>query len=160
MTAEQVLDLLRGSGRTLAVAESLTGGLLADAFVRVPGASAVLTGAVVAYATGLKHSVLGVDATLLEWEGPVDPEVAKQMADGVRRALAVDGRAADVGVATTGVAGPDGQGGKAPGTVWVGVAVGTRRLARGAVLPGDRAAVRAGAVDLALAVLLETLRAE
>jgi nicotinamide-nucleotide amidase len=159
MTAERVLALLSSTGRTLAVAESLTGGLLADAFVRVPGASAVLVGAVVAYATPVKHTVLGVDGGLLEREGPVDPEVARQMADGVRRALAVGGRPADVGVATTGVAGPQGQGGKAPGTVWVGVAVGARLLARGAALQGDRSAVRLATVDLAVAVLLEALEA-
>ncbi|GAA4739122.1 CinA family protein [Amnibacterium soli] len=157
MTAARVLELLRSEGRTLAVAESLTGGLLADAFVQVPGASAVLLGGVVAYATPVKHTVLGVDGDLLDREGPVDPEVARQMADGVRRAVAVDGRAADVGVSTTGVAGPEGQGGRPPGTVWVGVAAGERRIARTAVLPGDRAAVREGAVRLALATLLEAL---
>jgi nicotinamide-nucleotide amidase len=86
MTAGRVLELLRSQGRTLAVAESLTGGLLADAFVRVPGASAVLLGGVVAYATPVKHTVLGVDADLLDREGPVDPEVARQMADGSRPA--------------------------------------------------------------------------
>jgi nicotinamide-nucleotide amidase len=158
VSAAEVLDLLRADGRTLAVAESLTGGLLADAFVRVPGASAVLLGAVVAYATPLKHSLLGVDDELLARQGPVDPEVARQMADGVRRAVAVDGRPADVGVATTGVAGPEGQGGHEPGTVWVGVAVEDRSVAKGAVLAGDRAAVRAGAVELAVAALLEALR--
>jgi nicotinamide-nucleotide amidase len=157
MTAARVLELLRSDGRTLAVAESLTGGLLADAFVQVPGASAVLLGGVVAYATPVKHTVLGVDGDLLDREGPVDPEVARQMADGVRRAVAVDGRAADVGVSTTGVAGPEGQGGKPPGTVWVGVAVGERRIARSAVLPGDRGEVRRGAVRLALETLLEAL---
>jgi nicotinamide-nucleotide amidase len=155
--AAEVLERLRSAGRTLAVAESLTGGLLADAFVRVPGASAVLLGAVVAYATPVKHSVLGVDDVLLAREGAVDPEVARQMADGVRRAVAVAGRPADVGVATTGVAGPDGQDGKPPGTVWVGVAVGERVVARGATLPGGRAEVREGAVRLALSALLEAL---
>jgi nicotinamide-nucleotide amidase len=157
MTAEEVLRRLAADGRTLAVAESLTGGLLADAFVRVPGASAVLNGAVVAYATPLKHSLLGVDADLLDREGPVHPEVARQMADGVRRACAVDGRPADAGVATTGVAGPGPQDGRPAGTVWVGAAVGERVAARTAVLPGDRAAVRAAAVELALELLLETL---
>ncbi|MBW4040500.1 MAG: CinA family protein [Acidobacteria bacterium] len=157
MTAEHLLEQLRSTGRTLAVAESLTGGLLADAFVRVPGASAVLLGAVVAYATPVKRTVLGVDAALLEREGPVDPEVARQMADGVRRVVAVDGRPADVGVATTGVAGPEGQGGRPPGAVWVAVAVGDVLVARGASFPGDRSAVREAAVDLALSVLLEVL---
>lgn len=159
MTAAEVLRLLAGSGRTLAVAESLTGGLLTDAFVRVPGASAVLVGGVVAYATELKHSVLGVDAALLAAEGPVHPEVARQLADGVRRALAVDGRPADVGVATTGVAGPDPQGGRPVGTVFVGAAVVDRVVAVGATLPGDRSAIREGAVRLALEALLEALRA-
>jgi len=159
MSAAEVLDLLRSQGRTLAVAESLTGGLLTDAFVAVPGASAVLLGGVVAYATPVKHTLLGVDAALLEREGPVDPEVARQMADGVRRAAQVAGRPADVGVSTTGVAGPEAQGGEPPGTVWVGVAVGERLVARTATLPGDRAAVRRGAVDLALGALLEVLRA-
>ena len=157
MTAERVLDLLRAHGRTLAVAESLTGGLLTDAFVRVPGASAVLLGGVIAYATPVKHTVLGVDAALLDREGPVHPEVARQMAYGVRRAVAVAGRDADVGVSTTGVAGPDGQSGHPPGTVWVGVAIGDRLIARGAVLRGDRAEVRAATVALAVQALLELL---
>ena len=157
MTAARVLELLRASGRTLAVAESLTGGLLVDAFVRVPGASAVLHGGVVAYATPVKHSLLGVDAALLDAEGPVHPEVARQMADGVRRAVAVDGRPADVGLSTTGVAGPDPQGGRPPGTVFVGVAVGERILAARGDLPGDRAAVREATVELAVATLLRAL---
>jgi nicotinamide-nucleotide amidase len=157
MTAARVLDLLRSEGRTLAVAESLTGGLLADAFVRVPGASAVLVGGVVAYATPVKHSVLGVDEALLDREGPVHPEVARQMADGVRRVVAVDGRPADVGLSTTGVAGPEGQGGRPPGTVWVGVAVDGRVVARGATLAGDRAQVREATVALAIEALLGIL---
>ena len=158
--ARRALELLRSSGRTLAVAESLTGGALADAFVRVPGASSVLLGAVVAYATPLKASVLGVEPGLLEREGPVHPEVARAMADGVRRALAIGGRPADAGLGTTGVAGPEPQGGHPPGTVHVAAALGDRMLVRSAVLPGDRQAVRDGAVALALATLLEVLAAE
>jgi nicotinamide-nucleotide amidase len=156
--AEEVLERLRDRGWTLGVAESLTGGLLADAFVRVPGASSVLLGGVVAYATPLKHALLGVDAELLATRGPVDPDVAEQMADGVRRAVAVDGRPADVGLSTTGVAGPEGQGGKPPGTVWVGVALGERVRAHGATLAGDRASVRQQTVALALDVVLDALR--
>lgn len=160
MTAAEVLRLLERSGRTLAVAESLTGGLLVDAFVRVPGASAVLVGGVVAYDTALKHEVLGVDADLLAAEGPVHPEVARQMASGVRRALAVRGREADVGVSTTGVAGPGAQDGHEAGTVHVGTAVGGVVRAVDARLAGDRAAVRTATVELALASLLAALRAE
>ncbi len=115
--AVRVVRLLGERGLRLATAESLTGGLLAGAVTDVPGASRVFVGGVVAYATSLKHALLGVDADLLERVGAVDPDVAAQMADGVRRRLG-----ADVGLATTGVAGPDPQDGHAPGTVFVGVA--------------------------------------
>ena len=86
---------------TVACAESLTGGLLADAFVRVPGASQVFRGGVCAYAADAKASVLGVDADRLASTGPVDEGVALEMARGVRRMFG-----ADVALATTGVAGP------------------------------------------------------
>lgn len=91
------LEALRDRGWTLAVAESLTGGLLSARLVDVPGASLVHRGAVVAYATDLKARLLGVDDDLLTQRGPVDPDVALQMADGVRERIG-----ADVGLATTG----------------------------------------------------------
>jgi nicotinamide-nucleotide amidase len=126
----------------------------------VPGASTVLVGAVVAYATPLKASVLGVDRALLDREGPVHPDVAVQMAEGVRRALAIDGRPADVGLATTGVAGPDPQGGRSPGTVYLAVATpgGSRGIR--VDLTGDRPAVRSGAVEAAVRLLLTALAQE
>lgn len=155
--AAAVLDALRRRGMTMAVAESLTGGALSAALVAVPGASDVLTGAVVAYATPVKAALLGVDEELLAARGPVDPDVARQMAVGVRAALAVDGRAPDAGVATTGVAGPTGQGGHPVGTVHVGVSVGERVLSRRFLFPGDRSAIRAAAVEAALALLLEAV---
>ncbi len=101
---------------TVAVAESVTGGLLMGALTAVPGASEVLRGGVVVYATDTKASQLGVDPDLLEANGPVDAEVATAMA------LAVRGRwASDIGVATTGVAGPDPQAGHEVGEVYVAV---------------------------------------
>ncbi|WP_250448154.1 CinA family protein, partial [Actinotalea sp. C106] len=112
--AVEVLTRLR---RTVAVAESLTGGALTDGLVTVPGASRCLRGGVVAYATDLKHELLGVDETLLSRDGPVHPDVARAMAQGVRVRLT-----ADYGLATTGVAGPDPQGGRPPGTFHVAVA--------------------------------------
>ena len=135
-TAALAVELVRvatAAGVRLAVAESLTGGLLAAAIVSVPGASRVFSGGVVAYDTELKHSVLGVDADLLSRVGPVDGEVARQMAEGVRVFCATSrpgetapgGVApAHIGISTTGVAGPDpdSQTGQAPGTVWVGFA--------------------------------------
>jgi nicotinamide-nucleotide amidase len=113
--AVDVVAELTGRGLTVAVAESLTGGLVVAELVSVPGSSAVVRGGVVAYQTPLKHSLLGVDAGLLAEHGPVHPDVAAAMATGVRERLAVDGRRADVGLSTTGVAGPDDQDGHAPG---------------------------------------------
>jgi len=158
--AAEVLDVLRARGMSLAVAESLTGGALSAALVTIPGASDVLNGAVVAYATPIKSSVLGVDPVLLAAHGPVDPDVVRQMAAGVRVALAVDGRPADVGVATTGVAGPTAQGGKPVGTVHVGISLGEHAISRAFLFDGDRAAIRAAAVEAALALLAATLADE
>jgi nicotinamide-nucleotide amidase len=114
---EQVLSRARYARLTVAVAESLTGGQLAAAITAVPGASAVFRGSVTAYATDLKASVLGVDAGLLTEVGAVHAEVARQMAVGVRRVCR-----ADIGIATTGVAGPQPQDGRPIGTVFVAVA--------------------------------------
>jgi nicotinamide-nucleotide amidase len=148
-SARAVVTRLTAAGETLAVAESLTGGLLAARIVDVAGASTVLRGAVVAYATDLKHSLLGVDAALLAQEGAVHPRVAAQMAEGARERLG-----ATWGLATTGVAGPDPQDGWPPGTVYVGLAGLSGSRAVMLRLAGDRAQVRAGAVDAALALLL------
>lgn len=145
--AADLLTLLASRGWTLAVAESLTGGLVTARLVAVPGASTVLRGGVTAYATDLKASVLGVDADLLAVRGAVDPEVARQMAQGVRRLLG-----ADVGLATTGVAGPDPQDGKRPGLVHVAVASPERTEVAELHLDGDRAAVREATVVHLLAL--------
>ncbi|MBS1672827.1 MAG: CinA family protein [Actinobacteria bacterium] len=157
--ASAVLDLLRERGLRLAVAESLTGGALSAALVAVPGASDVLDGAVVAYATPVKASVLGVDPALLSARGPVDAEVARQMALGARRAVAVEGRPSDIGVATTGVAGPTPQGGQPVGTVFVGVSSAGGESARAFRFDGDRAQIRAAAVEAALEAVLDVVGA-
>jgi nicotinamide-nucleotide amidase len=155
--ADDVVGALVGRGWTIAVAESLTGGLLVAELVSVPGASAVVRGGVVAYATPLKHELLGVDADLLAENGPVDPEVARQMAAGARERLAVDGEPAAIGLSTTGVAGPDPQGGHPVGEVWLGLADERGAEARRLELGGDRAAIRAATVDAALSWLRDRL---
>jgi nicotinamide-nucleotide amidase len=157
--AREVVDLLVDRRLSIAVAESLTGGLLVAELVSVPGASAVVRGGVVAYATPLKHALLGVDAALLAERGAVDAEVARQMASGVRERLAIDGAAAHVGLSTTGVAGPEPQDGHPVGEVWLGLALGERVHARPLRLAGDRAAIRSATVAASLGWLLETLRA-
>ena len=156
-TAELVAELEQ-RGLTIAVAESLTGGLLAAELIRIPGASAVVNGGVVAYDTAVKHSVLGVDAALLGEFGPVHPQVAEQMATGARRVLAVDGRDAEVGIGTTGVAGPDPQDGQPVGTVFIGIAIGERISVVELALDGDRASIRAAVVTAAIDSTLGLLR--
>lgn len=155
--ATEIVGELIRRGLTIAVAESLTGGLLVAELVRVPGASATLLGGVVAYNTALKHSVLGVDAELLRARGAVDPDVARQMADGVRSALAVDGRPADIGISTTGVAGPDPQDGQPVGTVFIGLAFGNRVRSVALRLSGDRSAIRSAVVSESLVHLRNLL---
>ena len=162
-TATEVVRLLTVSSATLAVAESLTGGLVAAEITSVPGASKAFRGSVTAYATELKHQLLGVDATLLSERGAVDAQVAAQMAAGVRKALG-----ADWGIATTGVAGPEPQDGQPVGTVFVAVdgpfgpdsgAAGGGKVAA-LRLNGGRAEIRMESVRSVLALLLERLVSE
>jgi len=141
-----VVALLIERGLTVAVAESLTGGLLVAELIRTQGASATVRGGIVAYDTALKHTLLGVDAGLLAVHGPVHPDVARQMAAGVRAALAVDELPADIGIATTGVAGPDPQGGVEVGTVFVAIALGIEIHVMELALDGDREAIRSAVV--------------
>ena len=154
---EQVIAGLIARSLTIVAAESLTGGELVAELTRVPGASATVLGGAVVYATELKHSLLGVDRELLAAHGPVHPEVARQLAEGVRDRLAVDGRPADVGVSTTGVAGPDPQGGRSPGTVFVGLSVGSRTRVVELALSGSRAEIRRQVVRRAVEELAAEL---
>ena len=137
---------------TVAVAESLTGGLIMAALTSVAGASRVLRGGVVAYATDTKESMLGVDADLLESAGPVDPDVAEQMAVGVRERFDTS-----FGLSSTGVAGPDGQDGNSPGLVFVAVSAPFGVWHRELLLEGDRSAIRTRAGIAALELLSDVL---
>lgn len=152
--AADVVALLRAGDRTVATAESLTGGLVAAALTEVPGASAVVRGGVVAYAAGVKRDVLGVPAGLLDRHGTVSAECAVAMAQGVRSLLG-----ADWGVATTGVAGPDPSEGHPVGTVHVAVVGEHGSTASALTLHGARADVRAATVAAALALLGESVEA-
>ena len=139
--ATALLQSAEERGVTLAIAESLTGGQVASSLVEVPGASRVLVGAVVAYATRIKAQLLGVDAVHLERTGPVDRDVALQMADGVRRLLG-----ADLGLATTGVAGPGPADGHPAGTVHIAVVAPWGLRHRELHLGGDRSQIRCATV--------------
>ena len=155
--AEEVIALAGARGATIAVAESLTGGLVAGTLASVPGASVVLRGGIIAYASDLKITLLGVDQELIDHGGAVQAEVAMAMADGVASRLG-----AGYGVGTTGVAGPDPQDGQPPGTVYVAVHAPTGRHVVGrageTALEGDRSQVRWTTVQLALALLADQLR--
>jgi PncC family amidohydrolase len=120
--ANEIGRRLSSAGLRIAVAESLTGGLLVQALAKVQGSGDWLTGGVVAYRSSVKHCVLGVETARV-----VSPEAAEQRATAVRRLLG-----ADVAVAVTGVAGPDPQDGRPPGEVWIGLDDG--RAARSVLL--------------------------
>jgi nicotinamide-nucleotide amidase len=153
--AAEVLTLLAQAGQTVATAESLTGGLVAAALTDVPGSSSAFRGGVVAYATELKSRLLGVDAVMLKQHGPVYAPVAAAMAEGVRKRLQ-----ATVGVATTGVAGPDPQDGHPPGTVHIAVSLADDTVVRTIALTGNRDEVRRLTVERVLGLLLGRLREE
>jgi nicotinamide-nucleotide amidase len=156
---QQVAALLRGDGsapaRTVATAESCTGGLLAGRLTELPGASDYVRGAIVAYADAVKVAAAGVPRELIERHGAVSSEVAVALAAGAQARLG-----ADVGVGVTGVAGPGGGSEEKPvGLVWLSVAgAGEQPLTRSVSLPGGRADVRDRATTVAMHLLRRALK--
>ncbi len=150
MPSGSIIETLVARGLTIAVAESLTGGMLVAELISTPGASATVLGGVVAYNTRLKQTLLRVDAELLADRGAVDATVAEQMADNVRSVLAVDGRPADIGLSTTGVAGPEPQDGHEVGTVYLGFAWRERVFSQRLQLSGSRDDIRVATVSESL----------
>lgn len=137
-------------GKTLATAESCTGGGIGAALTAVSGSSAVYKGGVISYTNAVKHRLLGVDEKLLDELGAVSAPVAEAMAVGARRALE-----ADIAVSVTGLAGPGGdEYGNPVGTVFIGYADENVTLSRKFLFSGDREAVRKQAVDSALNLIL------
>ena len=153
--AADLIARLTAAGQTVAVAESLTGGLVTAALTEIPGASLVVRGGVIAYATDLKAQLLEVDEALLAQAGAVDAEVAEQMARGVRSLTG-----ATYGLSTTGVAGPDEAEGKPVGTVYVAVSRPGSSRVKALRLDGDRRQVRADTVLAVLSLLAEELAAQ
>jgi nicotinamide-nucleotide amidase len=149
-----VVGLLREHGRTLAVAESCTGGLVAELVTQVPGASEVFLGGVVAYANAAKEALLGVPKELLDRHGAVSDEVARAMAERARRRFG-----ADLGVATTGISGPGGGTAEKPvGLVHVALARAEGTHADSFVFPLDRARHRTLTAQVALDWVRRTLQ--
>ncbi len=143
---------LRGQSASLATAESLTGGALASAITDVPGSSHMFRGGVVAYDATVKEQLLHVPAELLATRGPVDPQVAADMAAGAARIFT-----AEIAVATTGVAGPESHGGHSPGLVYIGW---RSRKSHGVIkadLRGDRSVIREATVAISLQIITQCL---
>ncbi|MEU1980247.1 CinA family protein [Nocardia sp. NPDC019395] len=150
--AELVADL-RDGGKTVATAESLTAGLVAATIAGVPGASAVLRGGLIVYATDLKHQLAGVSEQVLATEGPVAASTAEQLAVGAQTRCG-----ADWGLALTGVAGPDPQDGIEVGTVFLGIAGSGHTEVMRLKLTGDRWNIRYTATRAAVQELLRCVR--
>lgn len=149
MTAERIKGLLISRGKTLCVAESLTGGALAAEIVRVPGVSGCFLGGVVAYQDAVKRKFLGVRAETLNEHTAVSAPCAREMARGAREAFG-----SDYAIATTGYAGPDGE---APGSVYIALSGKKGEKAYHIALRGGRNAVRGAAVQIALYLLKKEL---
>ena len=141
-------------GRTLATAESCTGGMIGAAITAIPGSSSVYKGGIISYTNQVKNGQLGVDNALLNSEGAVCAAVATAMAQGVRRTLN-----ADVSIAVTGLAGPSGDDfGNPVGTVYVGYADDKIVIAQKCFFLGNRTEIREQATVFALEFLLKQLQ--
>ena len=145
---EKVGRLLRVAGKSLACAESLTGGGVATRLTSVSGASDYLIGSAVTYTAGAKREVLGVSQETIDGPGVVSEACALEMAAGARRVFG-----AHIGLSLTGAAGPKPHGGAEPGTVWIAIARDDVHHARGFHVPGERFRVRRWAEQAALDLL-------
>ena len=145
----KVLEALRG--KTLATAESCTGGGIGAALTAVPGSSAVYKGGIISYTNWVKHNLLSVDQKLLDTLGAVSAPVAEAMAVGARKALQ-----ADIAVSVTGLAGPGGdEFGNPVGLVFIGYSDRSKTISRRFLFQGDRKAIRETACREALKLILE-----
>ncbi|MEV0292786.1 CinA family protein [Nocardia sp. NPDC050710] len=151
--AAELVRALVAAGQTVATAESLTAGLVAATIAGVPGASAVLRGGLVVYATDLKHSLAGVSNELLETEGPVAASTAEQLSVGARTRCGTDW-----GIGLTGVAGPDSQDGHPVGTVFLGLSSPWHTEVMRLQLSGERWTIRLTATQIAVRELLRCVQ--
>jgi nicotinamide-nucleotide amidase len=142
---QAVVRLLATSGKTLACAESITGGGVGARLTSIPGASEVFVGSAVVYRNEAKMAVLGVSPETLAGPGPVSEECAREMAAGARRVFG-----SDLGLALTGAAGPESHGGAPPGVIWIALEGDDLSHARGFQVPGERDRVRRWAEQAAL----------
>ncbi|MDR2168165.1 MAG: CinA family protein [Clostridiales bacterium] len=151
--SEQIVSILREKGLKLAIAESLTGGAVCAAIVAIPGASHILDEAMVTYSNAAKTARLGVKPATLAAHGAVSPETAAQMARGI-----ADTAGAQIGLATTGIAGPDGATAEKPvGLVFIAAHFNGKTTTKKLTLVGNRAEIIAQTTDNSLDLLLAIL---
>lgn len=142
-------ELLKQKGLTIALAESLTGGLIAARLTEVPGSSQYIKGGIVAYSNELKEKLLGVPPDILEKHGAVSRETASAMAYGIRNRAS-----SDIGLAVTGIAGPGGDTPDKPlGLVYIALSAASGILCDRYIFPGNRTGVRQGTVNVALSTV-------
>ena len=151
--AQYIVETLTKRGEKIAIAESLTGGMLSAALTDVPGTSHIFLGSVIAYSVEIKIRELAVKQATIDRCGVVSEEVAFEMAEGIRSKFG-----STWAISTTGVAGPGPSHSIPAGTVWIAIIGPSHREALALALEGDRAAVRLGAVESALATLARILR--
>jgi len=140
--AYELIQKLGQGHLTISVAESLTGGLVAASLTQIPGASAVFKGGIIAYGDEIKQQVLKVDSALITKFTSISEPVAQSMATNVRELMNTD-----IGIATTGVAGPDKSDGFAPGIVFVAISIGDHKICQKLELVGDRTQIRDQSVN-------------
>jgi nicotinamide-nucleotide amidase len=144
-----LIEKLKKSGKTISVAESLTGGLLAQELTAIAGASEVFKGSITAYLDEVKIGILKIDSELIKKHSSISAQVAESMAVNICQIMN-----SDIGLATTGVAGPEPSAGFAPGTVFVAVATKDHKIWHRLVLVGDRQAIREQSVNEVLKLAL------
>jgi nicotinamide-nucleotide amidase len=140
--AYELIQKLSQQHLTISVAESLTGGLVAASLTQIPGASAVFKGGIIAYRDEIKQQVLKVDPALITKFTSISEPVAQSMATNIREIMNTD-----IGIATTGVAGPDKSDGFAPGIVFVAISIGDHKICQKLELVGDRTQIRDQSVN-------------
>ena len=157
--AATAIESCRKAGIGVVLAESLTGGMIADSLITVPGASSVVVGSVVAYRNSAKQDLLGIPAEVLAQHGAVSEGTAAAMASAVRGRITGEPTLRLIGLSATGVAGPDLQDGKPVGTVFLGLATAAGTEVRQFAFQGDRIQIRSQATNAALNWLIETAEA-
>jgi nicotinamide-nucleotide amidase len=140
--AYEIIQKLGQRHLTISVAESLTGGLVAASLTQIPGASVVFKGGIIAYGDEIKQQVLKVDSALITKFTSISEPVAQSMATNIREIMNTD-----IGIATTGVAGPDKSDGFAPGIVFVAISIGDHKICQKLELVGDRTQIRDQSVN-------------